>query len=144
MAMRAGAHGESSLTQVLERYVDDFADRFGLKAEFVAPATAVPRLPARTEAELLRIVQEALNNVRKHADATVVWVTAQAEGDRLHIDVVDNGRGFDGAAVGSGSFGLQSMRERAELIGATFTVTSAPQDGTRVEVVVPFDRGVRA
>jgi signal transduction histidine kinase len=144
MAMRAGAHGESSLAEVLERYVDDFGDRFGLQAEFAAPTTAVPRLPARTEAELLRIVQEALNNVRKHADATVVWVTAQADEDRLHIDVVDNGRGFDRAAVGSGSFGLQSMRERAELIGAAFTVTSAPQDGTRVEVVVPFDRGVRA
>ena len=67
----------SSLEEVLRSYVEDFADRFGVRAEFEADGT-LQRLPPRTEAEVLRIVQEALNNVRRHADATVVRVTDRA------------------------------------------------------------------
>ena len=87
---------------------------------------------AAAQAEVLRIVQEALTNVRKHADATVVRVSV-ASGDDLRIAVVDNGRGFRPDAV-DGGFGLDSMRQRAELIGATLSITSKPRDGSRVEL----------
>ena len=69
MAMRVDPSAASSLEEVLRSYVEDFADRFGVRAEFEAEGT-LQRLPPRTEAEVLRIVQEALNNVRRHADAT--------------------------------------------------------------------------
>jgi signal transduction histidine kinase len=134
MAMRAGST-DAPLLEVVKRYVEDFGDRFALDARFEADGPA-PTLPARSEAEVLRIVQEALNNVRKHADATVVRVSASGTDQGLEIVVMDNGRGFDEDRSTTG-FGLTSMRERAALIGARLAVRSAPSDGTRVVIAVP-------
>ena len=119
------------------RMVDDFADRFALRAELSASGPP-PEIGPRAQAELLRIVQEALTNVRKHADATVVRVDLATD-DRLRITVTDNGRGFRPESVPPG-FGLESMRQRAGLIGATFVVASEPQNGTRVELSMPIAR----
>jgi signal transduction histidine kinase len=137
MALRP-AEG-ATFTQVLERYVEDFADRFGIPAD-CACDPSLEQLPARVQAELLRIVQEALNNVRKHADATRVRVQASAGEAGLRLTVVDNGRGFrvDEPATG---YGLRSMRERAALIGARVVVESQPQGGTRVVVELPTPEG---
>ena len=135
MAMRAGST-DAPLLEVMKRYVEDFGDRFAVDARFETAGTA-PSLPARTEAEVLRIVQEALNNVRKHADATVVRVSVEATNEQLEITVTDNGRGFDTERPTSG-FGLTGMRERAALIGARLAIRSAPSDGTRVMISVPM------
>jgi two-component system nitrate/nitrite sensor histidine kinase NarX len=116
----------------------DFSDRFALRAE-VKNTGPVPELEPRAQAEVLRIVQEALTNVRKHADATVVRVDLESGAD-LKVTIADNGRGFR-PDVATGGFGLESMRQRAELIGARLTVSSEPSDGTRVELVVPVRRG---
>jgi signal transduction histidine kinase len=133
MAMRVDPSAASSLEEVLRSYVEDFADRFGLRAEFEADGT-LQRLPPRTEAEVLRIVQEALNNVRRHADATLVRVRSEREGPISRISVTDNGRGFDPAAVPEGRYGLSGMRERAELVGATLDIRSRSRDGTTITV----------
>ena len=135
MAMRAGST-DAPLLEVVERYVEDFGDRFALDARFEATGPA-PALPARSQAEVLRIVQEALNNVRKHADATVVRVMASTTDEELKIAVTDNGRGFEEERPTPG-FGLTGMRERAALIGARLTIRSAPRDGTRVVITVPM------
>lgn len=140
MAMRAGST-DAPLLEVVERYVVDFGDRFALDVRFERDGDA-PDLPARTQAELLRIIQESLNNVRKHADATVVRVRTTVENGGLQIRVTDNGRGFDLAATPPGD-GLRGMRERAQLIGASLEVESTPQDGTYVGVHVPLPGGVR-
>ena len=132
-ALRIDPREGQGLGQVLRRYVDDFGDRYALRAEFVTVGDA-PQLSSRTEAELLRIVQEALNNVRKHADAAVARVTAAGEGDTYRITVFDNGRGFDPSSIAADRFGLASMRERASLIGADLRIESQPGDGTRVIV----------
>ncbi len=88
----------------------------------------------------LRVAQEALQNVRKHAAAThVAVVTRFADGDWV-LEVRDDGRGFDIGAVaarGRRNFGLQFMRERAELIGARFDVRSRPDGGTVVRLAIP-------
>ena len=118
MAMREDPSSASSLEEVLGAYVEDFADRFGVRAEFETDGT-LQRLPPRTEAEVLRIVQEALNNVRQHADATLVRVRAERDGPISRVSVTDNGRGFDPSAVPPDGYGLRGMRERAELVGAT-------------------------
>jgi signal transduction histidine kinase len=122
---------------VVQRYAADFSDRFGIPAECTS-APAADALPARIQAELLRIMQEALANVRKHADATLVRVELAAVDDELRLTVSDNGRGFEADAVGRSGYGLSSMRQRAELIGGTISVESRPQDGTRVVVAVPM------
>jgi signal transduction histidine kinase len=133
MALRP-AEG-TTFTQVLERYVEDFADRFGIPADCVCDP-ALEQLPARAQAEMLRIVQEALNNARKHADATRVHVEGSAGPSGLRLTIADNGRGFKVDQPTTG-YGLGSMRERAALIGATVQIESQPQGGTRVVVELP-------
>jgi len=137
MAMRADPTSGSTLEEVLRAYVDDFGDRFGLRAEFQSVST-LPRLSPRTEAEVLRIIQEALNNVRKHADATVVRVGSEVSERVLRLTVSDNGRGFEVAAVPRDRFGLASMQERAEGVGAELTIHSRPSDGTQVVLDLPI------
>jgi signal transduction histidine kinase len=137
MATRDGGEAGLSFCELMAHFVDDFADRFGLRAEFSCEQD-LPPLGPRVEAELLRIAQEALTNVRRHADATFVRVQAAFDADSLALLVADNGRGFDPETVGDSAYGLASMRERATLIGAGLTVDSRPLDGTRVRVVVPL------
>jgi signal transduction histidine kinase len=127
----------STFTQVLERYVDDFSDRFGVRAECECDPI-VERLGPRAQAELLRIVQEALANSRKHADATRVRVNAEPIAHGVRLTIADNGRGFEPNPRQTTGYGLRSMRERAGLIGASITIDSQPRDGTRVVVEVPF------
>lgn len=142
MALRFGHEPDASFGELMGRYVDDFADRFGLRAEFTCDDD-VPRLETRVEAELLRIAQEALSNVRRHADATVVWVRIGVDVGRVVVSVRDNGRGFDPAAAGSSGFGLSSMAERAALAGGRLTIASRPFDGTLVSVDVALPEDVR-
>jgi signal transduction histidine kinase len=121
----------------MARYLDDFADRFGIPTEFECDPD-LPRLAARAEAEMLRIALEATNNVRRHADASLMRVRALKSNGRVSLIVEDNGRGFDTGAVCDDRYGLASMRERAALIGGQFSIQSSPATGTRVQVDVPI------
>jgi len=100
-------------------------------------------VPAHVEVALYRIAQEALQNVVKHAGATSVLVRLSAEDDGgVRLVVTDDGRGFDPDTLVGGSderhaYGLVGIRERAELIGASLTMTSRPGTGSTVEVLLP-------
>lgn len=120
--------------ELLRRYVDDYADHFGMDIECVADADATPAPHA--QAQLLRICREALNNARRHADASVVRVRLTSDADQISLTVADNGSGFDPTRVKAG-FGLDSMHQRAEALGARLDIQSAPRDGTRVIVTLP-------
>jgi two-component system sensor histidine kinase DegS len=90
----------------------------------------------------LRVTQEALQNVRKHAVANSVMVATKLDDDGWVLEIRDDGRGFDIGAVaarGRRNFGLQFMRERAELIGARFDVRSRPDGGTVVRLAIPTE-----
>jgi two-component system sensor histidine kinase DegS len=94
-----------------------------------------------TQTVVLRVVQEALQNVRKHAGAANVVVATVLEDGQWVLEVRDDGRGFDTGAVaarGRRNFGLQFMRERAELVGAHFEVRSRPEAGTVVRLAIPL------
>ncbi len=109
-----------------------------IKTDLRAPAD---RLAEAAQTVVLRIVQEALQNVRKHAGATEAVVATVLDNEDWVLEVRDNGRGFDVGAVaarGRRNFGLQFMRERAELIGARFEVHSRPEAGTVVRLAVPL------
>jgi signal transduction histidine kinase len=136
-ALRLSGEPAGTLYEVISRSVDEFADRFGMRADFECQP-GIPQLSPRAQAETLRIAQEALNNVRRHADATVVRVRAAVEDGRLALVVRDNGRGFDPEAVGRSTFGLGSMRERAALIGGELRIESRPHDGTCVSFFLPI------
>ena len=108
-----------------------------ITAELSAPPE---RLGEAAQTVVLRIVQEALHNVRKHAAASTVTVSTEARDGEWTLEVRDDGQGFDVGAVaarGRRNFGLQFMRERAELIGASFDVRSRPDGGTVVRLMIP-------
>ncbi|HEX6655533.1 MAG TPA: ATP-binding protein, partial [Candidatus Limnocylindria bacterium] len=130
----------SSFAEVVQRYVNDFSDRFGIPAEARMDAVIGESLSPRAQAELLRIVHEALANVRKHADATLVRVEVGESDGQLRVVVSDNGRGFSREDVARSGYGLKSMEQRAAVIGASLTVDSRPHDGTRVTVRVPLQQ----
>ena len=89
------------------------------------------------QVELLRVISEALNNVRKHADATTVRVVAEVTDGEILITVTDNGRGFAQDEAFDRGMGLQGMRERARLIGGSLLVRSEISGGTTVEIRAP-------
>lgn len=134
---------EEGLYVVLERYVAKFRDPHGLQVQLAIPPE-LRRLPPAREAPTLIIIQEAINNVRKHAQARDVYITLCEEAATLIVTIQDNGRGFDVQALEAGyirrgSFGLLNMRERAELIGGTWQIESEPGVGTIVTVRIPFE-----
>jgi signal transduction histidine kinase len=122
-------------------------DDLGLAGGLASLARAVPelevvlelcdeRLPEHIEVALYRIAQEALQNVQKHAGASVAHLLFRVDGEVARLEVHDDGGGFSSERPTSG-YGLNSMAERAELIGGSLTIRSRPGDGTSVLVVVP-------
>jgi signal transduction histidine kinase len=101
-------------------------------------AVHVDALPLRIEAELFRISQEALTNVRKHAHAREVEIGLRRRGSSLSLSIRDDGRGFLNRARHPDRHGLVGMRERARLLGGRLTVTSRPGQGTRIVAAVPL------
>jgi two-component system nitrate/nitrite sensor histidine kinase NarX len=100
--------------------------------------------PLELQVQMIRIVQEALTNVRKHAQASRVWLRAREEGQEALIEVADNGLGFSSTdSITAARYGLRGMRERAESIGADFQVTSCPKGGTTVRLQVPLRVGIK-
>ncbi len=143
LGLRSRVGGERALPDALGEYLERFRQQSGLEVEFEAdPAVREVRLPPQAEVQLLRIIQEALTNVRKHARAARVWVRlgVVADGERwFRVEVADDGCGFDPTTPPPGGhFGLAVMRERAELAGGRLEVHSAPGRGTRVRVEVPI------
>ncbi len=123
--------------------VDTVATQSALSGLRIATELRGPssNLPEAAQTVALRVVQEALQNVRKHAGATNVMVASMLDDGQWVLEIRDDGRGFDTGAVaarGRRNFGLQFMRERAELIGATFEVRSRPQAGTVVRLAIPL------
>ena len=137
---------ETSLESALERMADGFAVAGDLRIEVSVEGT-VRQLPMRTEAALLRIAQGAVGNVAKHAAATRCRVTVTYEPDEVRLDVVDNGQGFDPAAVsasraGLGHVGFDAMRQRAAEQGGVLEVEASPGSGTAVSVAIPLPEEV--
>jgi signal transduction histidine kinase len=92
------------------------------------------RLPPEVQVALYRVAQEALNNVAKHSEASRAVVSLRASGDRVELEIADDGRGFDVERARPDSLGVGIMRERIDAIGATLRIESEPGRGTRVGV----------
>jgi signal transduction histidine kinase len=137
LALRATVDGETPFAMLAASYVEDFSARFDVPARFASEGPPVP-VPARVQAELLRIIQESLSNVRKHAEASSVLVRSVFANGRLSLSIVDNGRGFDPQRASPMTFGLQSMRDRSAAVGGTFSIVSQPFGGTQVLAIVPL------
>ena len=126
---------QASLGDALQRVTGSTGAEAGIRARAEVSGTARP-LPTGTEVMLLRVCQEALANVRKHAAARQVTVRLCYADDTVRLTVTDDGGGFEPGAV-SGGFGLPGMRDRVRQAGGTVEVTSSPGAGTRVCAEVP-------
>ena len=125
------------LGPAIEWYTRDFARRYGVAVDFTG-AHSLPAIPPAVATALFRIVQEALNNVAKHARATSVTIELSCDREcRLRIS--DNGRGLPPTRPKSDSIGFISMRERARLLGGTLEVRSPSEGGTVVTTVIPLE-----
>lgn len=99
-------------------------------------------LSVRIEASLYRMAQEALNNIAQHADAKTVLIELTSTPQYVQLVVEDDGRGFDPANVREDRHGLIGLNERAHLLGGSFTIESAPDRGTRLEIHIPLEREI--
>ncbi|MBU1660801.1 MAG: hybrid sensor histidine kinase/response regulator transcription factor, partial [Chloroflexi bacterium] len=152
----------TTLFEVLPVYLEQFQARHGVEVRLWPPKTLTgPLFPPNVEEQALRIIQEALTNVSKHAQARRVDVEFQVFADQVQITIMDDGVGFEiedwrlevggwrleihesSAPISSppspvpGHFGLSIMRERAEGVGGRLEIQSAPGEGTRVLVTLP-------
>ena len=108
----------------------------------VLEIAALPALDDELQTLLFRIAQEAMNNAAKHAGARSLLLRLVLRDDRLQLQVIDDGSGFDPAtAAALGGTGLGSMRERLRLYGGQLELRTAPGQGTRLRATVPLDAG---
>jgi signal transduction histidine kinase len=137
--LQPGALAEEGLVAALGKQASALSAREGLAIEVDGPGEHLP-VGAEVEEQLYRIGQEALANVVKHARASSATVRIAVADDTVSIEVSDDGRGFDPAAVGPDHFGLRSMRGRVADLGGRLEITSTPGRGTAVRVEVPARR----
>lgn len=145
LSLRTTLAGEAGLIPALQEYVAEFGVQSATCARFHSDLKRAPNLSPLAEVQLVRIVQEALTNVRKHAHATRVDVNLSRDNGGLALIIDDDGRGLDKDAVSgtNGSahnFGLQTMVERAESVGGALKIHSEPQRGTTVRLWMPLVR----
>jgi signal transduction histidine kinase len=141
LGLRTSLGDDRGFVETLQNYLEQWQGQSGVAAALVAEPDPFPAcLTPIAEVQLLRIIQEALANVRKHAGASRAEVRLVFADAVLEASVVDDGAGFDPDALGRTSlprFGLATMRERAEAVGGTLAVSSAPRGGTTVVVRLP-------
>jgi signal transduction histidine kinase/CheY-like chemotaxis protein len=137
LGMRPAAPGQDFI-HTLQDYAAMLELNYGLRVQISAPAWPPNALTAESEAEVWRIIQEALMNVRKHAGVTTAQVVCAAQGDQVQIIIADAGCGFLlPAAPAAGHLGLAIMRERAQALGGAIEWRAAPGQGAQVIVTLP-------
>lgn len=134
-------HPDRELSTSVREYLEKFTRQSGVRASLeVEEGAQLPELAPEAQVQLVRVIQEALTNVRKHARATQVRVRFGTENGDMKIAIEDDGCGFDPEAVAQRAgqrFGVWTMRERVELLGGRFAIDSAPGRGTSVVVRLP-------
>jgi signal transduction histidine kinase len=126
----------------LKKFVHDFGIADEIQVHFDVEGDAA-RLGPKSQSALYRLTQEALNNIRKHARASNVWVRLELDPEWANLQVRDDGKGFDmlkalDAARGRGSVGILQMRERTERAGGTFAIETDVGKGTTIRVMLPL------
>jgi signal transduction histidine kinase len=138
IGLRSAADPDRSLPEALQDYINTWQAHAGVDCHLAV--NGKPRLTPNAQLQVLRIVQESLANIRKHAGARRVDVTLEQGETRLRVTIQDDGAGFTPGELGRSElprFGLSTMRERAGNLGGTFSLESSLGTGTRVTVELP-------
>lgn len=137
--LRLSLENPGQLADRLREYTLDFAHQFEIETKFTAAPENLSTSP-EIALQLLRITQESLTNVRKHAKASQAKVNLQEQEGAIELNITDNGEGFPSTGFGDPSHrshGLTMMRERAEGLGGKFSVATSPGQGTHISVLIP-------
>lgn len=144
IGLRSPVQPDGGIAGTLKDYLAKYSRRAGIHAELQIEGDWRPRFSPEVAVQVVRVVQEALTNVRKHANADWARVCIGREGREAVIVVEDNGQGFDTELLRQTdvlSFGMRTMRERVERVGGRFAVDSVPGEGTKVQIFVPVNGG---
>jgi signal transduction histidine kinase len=142
LGLREASHVEKGFLPGLAAYLEKFGRQASIRVRLDAAPDLDPDLGPHSEIQLIRVIQEALANVRKHAEARSATVRVSEDASGTTIEIEDDGRGFDTAlhAGDAGGYGLTTMRERMALVGGSFWVDSSVGTGTRIVAHIPRDR----
>jgi len=137
---------EMGLVEAISHFCESFSEAHGLNVHFNTAGMDNLKLNFETEINLYRLVQEGLNNIRKHAEAADAFVKLIAASPNIILRIEDNGQGFDverrlEAATNEKRMGLRSMEERTCLLGGKMTVESPPLKGTKILIKIPQKKG---
>lgn len=143
LGLRESSHADRGLLASLRIYLEKFSHQTGLAGHLETDLPDDLGLAPGAEIQVIRVIQEALTNVRKHAAATLAVVRVASDEQGVVLVVQDDGRGFDPElqAGRDDGFGLHAMRERMSLVGGTLSIHSTPGGGTRVVARVPHAPG---
>lgn len=142
LGLRITVEGSRTFAEILDDYFERWQDQSDVLVEFDT-ATSAPTITPEAELQLLRIIQEALSNVRKHAGARRATITMQERDGLLETTIEDDGIGFAPELLGRADFprfGLTIMQERAESVGGRFEIGPGHDGGTRIEVELPLSK----
>jgi len=142
LGLRAVVEPGTPFVPALREFLVHYQAQYGLDVRLEASEDEPAILDEEAQAQAMRIVQEALRNVRRHAGTGRATVRIERRGDGLRICVVDEGRGFDPSLLDAREdgrhLGLHTMRERAESVGGSLIVESRPAEGTSVVLQLPL------
>ncbi|MBI4744466.1 MAG: hypothetical protein HY776_06580 [Actinobacteria bacterium] len=127
------------LTPTLKKYTEHFEKENNIKT--LLKIDLAERLPAALEIAIFRIVQEALNNTKKHSQASHAMVGIGINDGAINVKIEDNGKGFDlrGDSQGQKGYGLISMKERTESLGGEVDTITQPGAGTKITATIPLN-----
>jgi signal transduction histidine kinase len=137
LGLRESVSVDKGFETTLRDYLQKYSRHTGIGSRLIVDDGVAGTLSPRIEVQLLRVVQEALTNVRKHAGASMVVVRLSGDRNCVSMSVDDDGVGFDPSRLGTsftGGFGMSSMQERVQAIGGDFEVQTSPGKGTRITV----------
>jgi signal transduction histidine kinase len=134
--LRPSTLSNLGLVATLEILAREFTEQSGVA---VLCDLAPVKLRPATELVVYRVVQEAITNISKYANAQQVWLDLRQVGDEMQVSVRDDGVGFDSTRQRGSAFGLLGMRFRVEAMGGALLLTSTPGQGTRLQVTLPAE-----
>jgi signal transduction histidine kinase len=144
MDLRPTMLDDVGLIPTLRWYIQNFSNRLNIRSNFQAVGFE-EKLPPQMETAFYRIIQEALNNIAKHAGASRVDISLQWRDSIISVSITDNGRGFDldkvlGPESLERSLGIIGMQERISLLGGKIDIQSRPDSGTYLYIEVPYPK----
>lgn len=142
LGLRTAVSGDRDMVSALREYLTRFSQMHGIKTELEVGDPNIPHLSPQVELQAIRIVQEALSNIRKHAESSRALVKLSTSENEVALIIEDDGKGFNIDEIentGYSKFGIRTIKERAESIHSSLGIESSPGHGTKITLSIPLN-----